>query len=238
MRPLDRWYKSIRFGGMTLKLGRLGFATLISVAFGYLAPLGAANREIPMPVGAWRVVKRESGPVNYYTVHKDASPPYIHAEYHPPLETVVMGFQVADVDRPQVRALKWKWRAITLPKGGNECAKGKGDSAAVIYVSWKRFLKWYALKYVWTTESPKGAVCDKKSSPFMAQDTVILESGGPLNTWRDELIDLDADFRKHFADGDPNADVPDFMGVGIMTDGDQTNSESAADYADFRLIRR
>jgi hypothetical protein len=31
--------------------------------------------------------------------------------------------------------------------------------------------------------------------------------------------------------------VPDFMGVGIMSDGDQTRSDSSADYADFVLDR-
>jgi len=212
--------------------------SFIAALLGHTLPLKASGTEIALPVTMWRVVQRESGPLNYYTVYKDAVLPFIRGDYQPPLETVVLGVQVADSDRAKVRYLRWKWRAVTLPKGGNECVKGKGDSAAVIYVSWKRFLRWYALKYVWTTLSRKGAVCDRKSNPFMAQDTVILEAGGPLNTWRDELIDLDAEFRKHFADGDPTADVPDFMGVGIMTDGDQTHSVSVGDYADFRLIRR
>ena len=216
----------------------LKIALLVVSLQSYAPNLDASKPELAMPVGMWRVVKRESGPINYYTVHREASPPYIHGEYHPPLETVVLGFEVPDDDRSKVRYLRWKWRAITLPVGGNECVSGKGDSAAVIYVSWKRFMRWYAVKYVWTTASRKGAVCEKKSNPFMAQNTVILETGGPLNTWREETVDLDSEFRKHFADGDPKAEVPDFMGVGLMTDGDQTNSNSVADYAEFRLIRR
>jgi hypothetical protein len=99
-------------------------------------------------------------------------------------------------------------------------------------------MRWYAVKYVWSDVGTKGAICDKKRNPFAAQDTVILESGGPVNVWRDENLDLDAEFRKHFADGDPSADVPDFMGVGLMTDGDQTQSDSVADYAEFSLRRR
>ena len=78
---------------------------------------------------------------------------------------------------------------------------------------------------------------DHKRSPFVSQDTIILESGGPLGVWRTEQIDLKQEFRRHFGDGDPNADVPDFVGVGIMTDGDQTKSESSADYAGFVLQR-
>ncbi len=122
-----------------------------------------------------------------------------------------------------------------MPRDGDECAPGKGDSAAVVYVTWKHALRYYTLKYVWSAVGTKGRVCDKKRNPFVAQDTVILESGAPLDVWRTETLDLKSEFRKHFADGDPHADVPDFMGIGIMSDGDQTHSESSADFGAFVL---
>jgi hypothetical protein len=125
--------------------------------------------------------------------------------------------------------------ARALPAGGNECVRGKGDSAAVVYATWRRGLRYYTLKYVWTTLAKKGAVCDSKRNPFVAQDTIVLRSGGTLDVWLDEEIDLREDFRKHFEDGNPSASVPDFMGVGIMTDGDQTKSESSADFGTFLL---
>ena len=213
--------------------------TALAVFAGFGAALsGAAEAGARrLPVADFRVVERESGPTNYYRLFKDADPPFIRAEYHPPYETTVLGVQVPDADRASARALSWRWRAVTLPKGGNECEAGKGDSAAVVYVSWRRTLRWYALKYVWSAVGPKGAVCDKKSNPFMAQDTVVLQSGAPLNAWRSERIDLKAEFRRHFENGDPQASVPDFLGVGIMSDGDQTHSDSSADYADFVLER-
>jgi hypothetical protein len=163
--------------------------------------------------------------------------PFIRARYRPPYATTVLGFPIADDDRGAARTLRWQWRAMTLPQGGNECEHGKGDSAAVVYLTWKRGLKWYTLKYVWSAVGPKGAVCDRKRSLFSAQDTIILESGGPTQSWVGETIDLKSQFRNHFADGRADAGVPDFIGVGIMTDGDQTRSESAADYADFVLSR-
>lgn len=215
-----------------------GFAAL-AVFAGLGAAFSAAAEQGPrhLLVSNFRVVERESGPTNYYKLFKDADPPFIRAEYHPPFETTVMGVQVPGADRASARALSWRWRAVTLPKGGNECQAGKGDSAAVVYVSWRRGLRWYALKYVWSAVGPKGAVCDKKSNPFAAQNTVVLESGAPLNTWKTERIDLKVEFRKHFEGGDPTASVPDFLGVGIMSDGDQTHSDSSADYADFTLER-
>jgi hypothetical protein len=223
---------------MNLRIWSICLASLVGALSQRESTAASIRADLRVPISVWRVVKRDSGPVNYYTLHSDSEPPYIRGNYHSPLETVVLGYQVPDDDRARVRSLHWKWRAVTLPEGGNECVKGKGDSAAVVYVSWRRFLRWYAVKYVWSSVGTKGAVCDKKSNPFMVQDTVILESGGPLDTWRDESIDLDAEFRRHFADDDPKSDVPEFMGVGLMTDGDQTRSNSVGDYADFYLSRR
>ena len=226
------------------RLKVIGRVPSTATAFALLAllSLGATARASDLPPlridpKTWRVVERESGPVNYYSVVDDPLNPYVHAAYKPPYETAVLGYQLPDADRPRARGLHWTWRAVTLPNGGNECASGKGDSAAVVYVTWKRGLKWYTLKYVWSAVGPLGKTCDKKRNPFVAQDTVILRSGGPLNAWQAEDIDLRAEFRKHFEDGDPNAEVPDMAGVGIMTDGDQTKSESSADYGTFIVLR-
>jgi hypothetical protein len=214
-----------------------GLAVFAGLGSAFSSAVAAGSAPRHFAVQNFRVVERESGPINYYRVFKDADPPFIRGEYHPPYATTVMGVQVPDGDRAVAHLLSWRWRAVTLPKGGNECQEGKGDSAAVIYVSWRRTLRWYALKYVWSAVGPKGATCDRKSNPFMAQDTVVLESGAPLNEWKTEHIDLKAEFRKHFEDGDPSASVPDFLGIGLMSDGDQTKSDSSADYADFVLAR-
>jgi hypothetical protein len=200
-----------------------------------LLPLSATAEQsgVRLNVKSWQVVKQESGPVNYYKVIDDPAMPFIRGQYRPPYATTVLGAPIPEAERSQARTLRWSWRAVTLPKDGNECASGKTDSAAVVYVSWRRTLRWYTVKYVWSSVGPKGVTCGGKRNPFVAQDTVILESGGPLNEWKTETIDLRAEFRKHFESGDPNADVPDLLGIGIMTDGDQTQSESAADYANF-----
>lgn len=216
------------------------FSGLLAASIVVSAPL-AARADTPvaidLDVHKWRVVERESGKVMYYSVVENKEMPFLRARYTPPTETMVLGVQIADGDRARARSLKWKWRAMTLPNGGNECADGKGDSAAVLYVTWKRGLRWYTIKYVWSSVGPKGSTCDKKRNPFVAQDTFVLESGGPTNVWKDESIDLKSEFRKHFEGGDANAEVPDFVGVGLMTDGDDTASESAADYAGFVLER-
>jgi hypothetical protein len=209
------------------------------IVLGLVLPVSSAegDQDLVIDPSAWRIVKRESGPVNYYTTETDGATTYVRGRYVPPMKTAVLGYQIPEADRQRGQKLRWTWRAVTLPVGGDECVKGKGDSAAVVYVTWKRGLRYYSLKYVWSAVSKKGSVCDSKRNPFVAQDTVVVESGGPLGVWRTVEIDLARHFRHHFEGDDPNAAVPDLVGIGLMTDGDQTHSESVADYGTFVLVR-
>lgn len=194
----------------------------------------AANANvIRAPVEKWRLIESESGPVNYYRLLREAGRPFIRGAYQPRYEKAVFGFELPESGKGRVKRLDWSWRAIKLPHQGDECSPKKGDSPAVLYVTWKRMLRWYSLKYVWSATRPQGTVCERRRNPFVAQDTIVLRSGGPLGVWRHESIDLAREFRAHFEDGDPRADVPDLVGIAVMTDGDQTKTESTGDYADF-----
>jgi hypothetical protein len=200
-----------------------------------LAPSVASAREVSVDIGQWRVVQRDSGPDLYYAQVHDPVLPFLRAHYVPPMQTTVLGWQLPGEMRASAYMLRWKWRAETFPVGGNECAHGKEDSAAVVYATWKRALRYYTIKYVWSSVGPKGTTCDRKRNPFVAQDTLVVESGGPTDQWKSEEMDLKAEFHRHFDESNADAVVPDFVGLGIMSDGDQTHSESAADYAAFVL---
>ncbi len=212
-------------------------AAVAGLALCTVARHGHADPDLTIDAKAWRIAAGQSGPVNYYAVTTEGPTSFVRSHYVPPMKTAVLGWQTPEADRRRARKLRWTWRAQTLPRNGDECVSGKGDSAAVVYVTWKRFLKYYALKYVWSSVGTKGKVCDRKRSPFVAQDTIILESGGPLGTWQTEEIDLASEFRSHFENGDASADVPDFVGIGLMSDGDQTQSESSADFGTFTIVR-
>jgi len=216
---------------------RPAIAALVVAACVLLVPSSARADEVLVHAKEWQVVKRESGPVSYYSIATEDGQPFIRARYTPGLKTVVLGYQIPDGDRRRIKKVTWKWRAQTLPNGGDECVAGRGDSAAVVYLTWKRGLRYFTLKYVWSAVGQVGRTCDSKRNPFVAQDTVILRSGAPLDTWASEEIDLASAFRRHFAGGDPKADVPNFIGMGLMSDGDQTRSTSAADYGTFVLVR-
>ena len=196
-------------------------------------PSPTVARAFPIDVNAFKVLERDSGPQNYYRTLDEPLQRFIRGVYRPGLDTVTLYTEVPDELRRGARRVHWRWRALVLPREGNECVDGHGDAAANVYVTWKRGMKWYSLKFVWSTDAPLGATCNGKRNPFVAQDSIILRSGPPVGVWQDEEVDLERLFRQHFEGGDPGAEIPELQGVGILSDGDQTHSASGADFAGF-----
>ena len=202
-------------------------------------------RSFPLDVHGFRVLGEDYDPENpsreaaktYYRTIDDAEQSFIHSAYVPPMDTVTLFHEVPAQLRQGVRTMRWRWRALALPRNGNECVGGLGDSAAAVYVTWKRGLRWYSLKFVWSSDAPLGATCNRMRNPLVASDSIILRTGSANGDWVEEMIDPEALFREHFAGGDPSAEVPELQGIGVMSDGDQTRSTSAADYADFVLFK-
>ena len=190
----------------------------------------AASLAVPLDVRAFQVLARDSGPENYYRVIDRGADFILRGIYSPPLQTVTLFAPVPDRLHNGVRHIRWRWRAIELPRDGNECVEGRGDSAAAVFVAWKRGLRWYSLKFIWSTAAPLGATCNSIRNPLVASDSIVLRSGGGGSRWVEEEIDPDALFQQHFG-----GEVPELQGLGILTDGDQTRSTSAADYAGFEL---
>ena len=196
-------------------------------------------RAFPINVHDFKVLERDSGPRNYYrTMSEVEQQEFIRGVYNPALKTVTLFAPLPDELHQGVRSLRFRWRALVLPRGGNECKAGRGDGAANVYLAWKRGLRWYSVKLVWSTEAPRGATCNGTRNAFVASDSVIVRSGGPTGVWQEVEVDPDALFRAHFEGGRPDAEVPELQGIGILTDGDQTHSVSAADYAGFILYKQ
>ena len=196
------------------------------------------GRAFALDVHKFGVLERDSGPVSYYSIIEDPVFPFIRGVYQPPLETVTLFADVGDGLRNGVERIRWRWRPWVLPVGGDECVDGRGDAAANVYVVWKRGLRWYSLKLVWSSTGTVGVTCRSTRNPFVAADSVIIRSGPPTGEWHEEEIDPAALFRAHFEGGNPHAAVPELQGIGVLTDGDQTHTTAGADYGGFVLYKR
>ena len=206
-----------------------------------LQPAAVARQmhAVPLDVHKFKVLGEEYDPENphqqaptYYHTVDDGQQSFVRGIYLPPQSTVTLFQDVPDELHQGVRRMQWRWRAQVLPRHGNECASGLGDSAAAVYITWKRGLRWYSLKFIWSTGAPVGATCNRIRNPFVASDSIVLRSGPATNGWEEEVVDPEELFRQHF-----DRDVPELQGIGLMTDGDQTGSMSAADYAGFVLYK-
>jgi len=142
--------------------------------------------------------------------------------------------------------LSWKWRALKLPKGGDERYKSSGDSVAGIYIifpslikpenlknSWglkipiPDHLKPECVKYVWSSSLPKGTVT---KSPYSSKTKIIvLENGDSSSTkWVTEEVNVYEDYKRLF-----HKEPDEVRAIGILTDADDTSSEAMADYDDI-----
>jgi Protein of unknown function (DUF3047) len=184
-----------------------------------------------LPPKSFTVFKQDSGPVNYYTTLSEGETQMIRAVYRPGLKTVVLDAEVPEAARQRVTRVSWRWRVHILPREANDCGPGFPDSAASVFLAFKAGLKMMVLKYVWSTTGSVGSTCQSTRGWFFDRDTTLVEVGGPLETWKSFEVDPRAEYARHF--GVKLEDVPDFMAIGILTDGDQSNSPAEADYADF-----
>jgi hypothetical protein len=61
---------------------------------------------------------------------------------------------------------------------------------------------------------------------------VLRNADAPRDTWLQEERDLAADFRRAFGE-----DMPPVIGIGLLTDADDTGGRAAACYGDLVLLR-
>lgn len=126
--------------------------------------------------------------------------------------------------------LRWRWRAMQLPPGGDERAKRTNDSAAGVYILYGSRMMPRAVKYVWSTTLPVGT---RATNPnYWRAKTVVLRTGPTeLGLWQQETVNLYQDYKELF-ESEPGA----VLGIALITSSDSTGSAAAADYDDFVLF--
>lgn len=214
----------------------LAAAAVLLLLAGPLSADEGKKKVVNLTPGAeWKILSTFSGKVSYYRFVEEDGAKAIHASYDPKLDTVIM---YRKLHQPRSYAsLKWKWRVGKFPVNANEKIEGRMDSAAAVYVYFKETLREYAIKYVWSVSLEKGTHFQTADSNLLKRMHLVVQEGPPPETgkWRTEEADLQADFRKYFRDGKADAEVPPVVGIGLLSDGDGTQSFVEADYAGFQL---
>ena len=130
--------------------------------------------------------------------------------------------------------LSWSWRPVTFPRGADE-RTGANDSPLAVYllVPHSKIRGPKAVKYIWSERVPVGT---QLSSNGGLTQVLVLRSGppSPPGQWVDERVDVLADYKRLFGE----ATTPKPAGIAVLTDGDDTNSRSEGEYANFRACKR
>lgn len=226
-------------------------------AIGILCLLGAlpdvgaaADLALPPPGGsAWRPLRfpRIERASVYETVREEGLAA-VRAESRCSASGLVLPLEHVDLDRTPV--LRWKWKVEKPLPARSERARSGDDFAARVYVLfrfepsraslWERLqhrvagrlygesVPGDALNYVWSSGEERG---ETWRNPFTDRSWMVSLGRGPLPSWRDEDVDVAADYRAGFG-----VDPPPVVGIGLMTDSDNLCGEAVAYYAEFRFV--
>ncbi|MFQ5790001.1 MAG: DUF3047 domain-containing protein [Acidobacteriota bacterium] len=130
--------------------------------------------------------------------------------------------------------VSWRWRIRAVPGGGDERHEELADSAAGIYLTYRKKL-WLLpemIKFVWSSKLPVGSAF-RRSGMGMPW-TVVAGSGRPRpSEWRTFVFNAFESYRETFG-GDPG-ERP--LGMGILSDANDTGGKAFADYDDIIIMR-
>lgn len=170
---------------------------------------------------------------NLYTIREENGNRYLHAADDG--TSIIILKQVSEWDANEYPVLSWRWRATVLPEGGDERIGSRNDSSVAVYVVLDQNFIGVpkTLKYVWSTTVPVGT--QYRRDGIGRPHVIVLESGKEkLGQWVEESVDVYADYIRIFGKKPPRNAV----GIGILTDGNATGTDSKGDYDNFVVHRR
>ena len=150
--------------------------------------------------------------------------------------------------------LKWEWKAITSIPEADNTERYHDDAPLRILVAFDGNKSKLALKekmnfemaslisgqempyatimYIWSGKTPVNTILDNAHTSRIKM--IVVDSGlEGLGDWRKHEQDLAADYKRAY--GENPGDV---IGIALLTDTDNTKSETRALYGDIELIRK
>jgi hypothetical protein len=184
-----------------------------------------------------------------YTLTRDQDRTVIRAHSQNAASGLIRHLRVDPVQYPLIR---WHWKIKRVLEKGDLSTKQGDDYAARIYVAfafdpeaagwweWMRHrsaslfanpeVPGTALNYIWANKAPGNTIAPNPYAPEAMM--IVLQSGNAAaGRWMTETRDIVADYRRAF--GRP---PPPIIGIGLMTDTDNTGEETTAYYGDITLL--
>ena len=195
---------------------------------------------------AFRRIERHTG----YSPVTVEGQPALRAESECGASALIVAVDASTLERTPI--LRWRWKVEKPLDIADERSRAGDDFAARVYLLFRfepEGASWFersrralgetlygqelpgnALNYVWSSRVERGAAWP---NPFSEHARMVSLGPGEPGHWREEEVDVAADYRRQF-----ESDPPELLGLAIMTDSDNTCGSAAALYAGFHFVAR
>jgi hypothetical protein len=178
----------------------------------------AETRGIPP---AWKSGQKWGRPAYDFVVEQDDTGKVLHVRSRGDSSTMAKEVKVNAKDTP---ILQWRWKAVTLPQGGDSRNEATDDQALQIYVTFERFpsvVRSRIIGYIWDSTAPEGLVIKSEKSRLVTY--VVVRSGTRhLGKWLTESRNVYEDYKRIYGE-EPDELV---KGVAVAIDSDDTKSSA------------
>jgi hypothetical protein len=130
--------------------------------------------------------------------------------------------------------LNWRWKAVSLPRGGDGRRQATDDQAAQVYVVFPRWpyeVRTQLLGYTWENVCPRGC---RYTSPAwnLTRYVVLRDRSDRLGEWKTERVNVYEDYKRLFG-----SEPPQVGGVVIYINSQHTASSAESYVADVYFSR-
>ncbi len=234
---------------MKISSGTRTAALCLCAALGLVAPGQAAEVALSAPgTDGWKALRfRTIERQTIYTAERIDDLDAVRAVSECAASALYLA--AGNIDLAQTPRLHWRWKIEHGLQIGNERTKAGDDFAARVYVMfqfdathaslWERLqhtlgtrlygdpIPGNTLNYVWASNQPRGT---RWTSPYTGSSKLVSLGDGPLPQWKEEVVDIAADYRSMFGQA-----PPPLLAIALMSDSDNSCQRAVADFAAFRF---
>ena len=136
------------------------------------------------------------------------------------------------VDLTKTPIMRWRWRVLNLPAGGDGRVAAKDDQPVALYLGTSAWLKKHSVAYRWENETPKGFEGDTSYGGGIVHVHFITlcDKNMPVGEWRTESRNVAADFKKAYGT------VPRDFALSVMGNSQYTKSDTKAEIAFIEFL--
>jgi len=135
------------------------------------------------------------------------------------------------VDLHRTPILRWRWRAITLPTGGDGRVRERDDQAIGIYVSTGGPLTQKSIAYRWETDTPVGTEGETSyAAGIVKAKWMAVRNASDVGSFFVEERNVAHDFQRAFGF------VPDDVSIAVASNSQYTGTTAVAELDWVELV--